>query len=199
MTNQKTKINWKRIEIIALILALAGIFLAYYQIEYPKLFVNQTITDNQDGTGRLKIYVENRAWFKPTGTINFFRLDINPNIPHIQVDSLNPGENITFDTDIRILKKNYSFSRKEAPSGALSSYQIPAYKLYFVMEETSISYKITCDNCHSQGILRRIPGLGLIETSFTLNQLTGEMSGVLKIYNWTKYTSGDLEISKDEN
>lgn len=197
---KKTKIN-KKIKInkfslilgvIALIISILGIYLAYYQIEYPKLFVNQTLIDNEDGTGRLNVYVENQALLKPTGTINFFRESISPDEPHMQVESLNPGENITFKTDIRIYEKNYSFQEEEPLPGALSRYKIPADKLYFIMESTSLYYRITCDNCHSQGIFKRIPELGKVETGIRLNQLTGEQSGVLKIYNWTTYSIEDL-------
>jgi len=180
------------IGIMALIIAIVGIYLAFYQIEYPRLFVNQTVVDNKDGTGRLKIYVENKALFKSTGTINFFRLNINPNIPHMQVNSLDPGENIIFDTDIRIYEKEYQFQEEEPLPGASSRYKIPAVELYFIMEDTSLSYRITCDNCHSQGVLKRIPELGTIETSIILNQSSGEQSGVLKIYNWTTYSLEDL-------
>jgi len=185
------------IGILGLIIAIGGIYLAYYQIEYPKLFVNQTIIDNGDGTGRLQVYIENQALLKPTGTINFFRLNINPSIPHMQVDSLDPGENITFDTDIKISNKNYPFKEDKAPPGALSRYGIPIDKLYFIMEEISISYKITCDNCQSQGILRRIPELGKIETGIILNQITGEQYGSLKIYSWTTYSEEDLGIKNN--
>jgi len=195
--SNKIKKNFGKISLIvgmiALLISIFGIYLAYYQIEYPKLIVNHAIVDKGDGNGRLQIYVKNNALFKPTGEINFFRMDINPSIPHMQVDSLDPGENITFDTDIKIFEKNYTFQREKSLPGALSRYGIPAHKLYFIMEEISLSYRITCDNCHSQGILKRIPELGSVETSFTLNQLTGEMFGVLKIYNWTTYSLEDLE------
>jgi len=192
-TKSKITEDQKRvIKFIMLIITIVSIFLTYYQIEYPKLIVNETIVDNGDGTGRLKIYVENNALIKATGTINFFRLDINPNIPHMQINSLKPGENITFDTEIRISEKNYSFQENDLPPFALSSYKIPVYKLYFITEEISISYKISCDNCYPQGILRRVPELGSIQTSFLLDPLTGEMSGKLKIYDWTKFDIDDL-------
>lgn len=183
------------ISILSLIVAVVGIWyaiqqlnLALYQIEYPKLNVTHQIDEEN---GRLKIFIKNTASKKETGTINFYRLEISDSKPHMQLKSLKPGENITLDLSIKISEKNYTIRSEKGEWPLLTSFQIPAHKLYFITEKTSISYKITCDNCYPQGIIKRIPDWQEIISRISIDA-NYTIRGSVPIYSWITYNLSDL-------
>ena len=186
------------ISILSLIIAGGGVWcamqqleMALYQIEYPNLNVTHQIDEEN---GILKITLENTASKKETGTINFYRLEVSDSKPHLQKPSLKPGENMTLNLAIEIDEKNYTIYSEKVEYPLLASFKIPestVHKLYFITEDTSISYKITCDNCYPQGIVRRIPDWGTIESGFSIGP-NKTISGLVPIYSWTTYTPEDL-------
>ena len=89
------------------------------------------------------------------------------------------------------MKKIIQSLQKKGDWPLLASFQIPTKELYFITENTSISYKITCDNCYSQGIIRRIPEWQAIEGGFSIGP-NNTISGSVPIYSWTTYTLEDL-------
>ena len=183
------------LSILSLLVAVVGIWyavqqlnLALYQIEYPKLNVTHQIDEEN---GRLKIFIKNTALRKETGTINFYRLEISDSKPHMQLKSLKPGENITLDLSIKISEKNYTIHSEKGEWPLLTSFQIPTHKLYFITEKTSISYKLTCDNCYSQGIIKRIPDWQEIRSRISIGP-NYTIRGSIPIYSWTSYNLEDV-------
>jgi len=143
--------------------------------------------------GFLKITIENTASRKETGTINFYRLEVSDSKPHKQFGSLRQGENRSFWVPINVDEKNYNVSVLESEYPTLTAFEVPRI-LYMMTDNTSISYKITCDNCYAQGIVKRIPDWKTIEMGVAISR-TGSnytASGILPIYSWTTYTPDDL-------
>jgi len=187
------------ISILSLIVATGGIFyavqqldLALYQIEYPELNVTHQIDEEK---GILNIFIKNTAKLKETGTINFYRLEISDSKPHLQLDSLKPGENTTLNISIKVDEKNYTLPSEKGELPLLTrfiKFRIPRYKLYFITEKTSISYRITCDNCYPQGITKRIPEWQSIKGyEFSIDE-NYSIRGFIPTYSWTTYSLKDL-------
>ncbi|MBN1761902.1 MAG: hypothetical protein JW878_02315 [Methanomicrobia archaeon] len=175
-------------------IAIWQLNLTLYQTEYPDLNITHQI-DKENGF--LKITLENTASRKETGTINFYRLEVSDSKPHLQLESLNPGDNTSFFAAISVDEKYYNVSDLESEYPTLTAFELPGitrHKLYMITENTSISYKITCDNCHPQGFVKRIPDWETIETGFAISR-TGSnytVNGTLPIYSWVTYTPEDL-------
>jgi len=162
----------------------------FYEAEYPKLNVEHQI-DEKNGT--LNIFIENNAKLKKTGIINFYRLDISEITPYSQLDSLSPGQNHTFTLGINTDNINYNMSYRLRYDEGSIDYIFPQYKLlYSLSEQNSISYKITCDNCFSQGIIKRIPDFQKINGRFVLDSDYIPQNSSLTKYSWVVYSPKDL-------
>ncbi|MFZ3077328.1 MAG: hypothetical protein WA139_02640 [Candidatus Aenigmatarchaeota archaeon] len=177
------------IEIIGLILTIFSIWYSYYLSESASLEVNQTI---DTANNRLNIMVKNKAIFKETGNISFFRLEISDSKPFMITKSLKPDENFSYSLSINITGKNITIPPLKEKYPILVGCQFPYSKLYYATEEASISYKITCDNCFSQGIVRRIPDFQIVIFNFTLNPVNKTCHGSLPIYSWTNFRIEDI-------
>jgi len=198
MNKEKIKENLNLIigvvTVLCFLFAIWQLHLAFYQIEYPNLNVTHQIDEEN---GILKITIENTASKKETGTINFYRIEVSDSKPHKQLESLRPGDNRSFWVPINVDEKYYNVSVLESEYPTLTAFEVPGitqHKLYLMTDNTSISYKITCDNCYAQGIVKRIPDWKTIETGFAISR-TGSnytASGILPIYSWTTYTPEDL-------
>ena len=182
------------IGIISLIVAIGGFYiglkqlqLAVFQTEYPTLNITHQIDEKN---GRLNIFVKNTASRKETGAINFYRLEISDSKPHMQLESLKPGENITFGLEINV---NYTIPQSGIKWPLLANFQLPAYKLYFITEKTSISYKITCDNCYPQGVIKRIPEFSAIESFIIIGPNYSYIKGSIPTYSWKTFSLEDLK------
>lgn len=181
---------------IALIVAIVGIGLAFwqlqlalYQIEYPNLNVTHQLDEEN---GRLKIFITNTATLKETGTINFYRLEVSDWKPHMQLESLKPGQNVTFELSVKVSSKNFTIPQGPAEWPVLSNFTLPYFQLYFATEDASISYRITCDNCYSQGIIRRIPNWQEVQPHLTIGP-NYTVRGSLPTYAWTIYPQENLK------
>jgi|SRR3989344_5677021 len=178
------------IALLGFAIALFAIGLSFYLSEDAKLIVWHELNETK---GRLSIYVTNDAIFKETGIINLYRLEVNDAKPHMQVESLKPGETKEFGLEVNITEENIPIKNRDLSPGALASVTFPYYKLYFATDkDASISYKITCDNCKTQGTVRRIPAFDVTEGSFGLQNVNNTLvvKGYLKVYKWIEF---DLE------
>lgn len=175
-------------------IAIWQLNLTLYQTEYPDLNVTHQIDKEK---GILKITIENEASRKEIGTINFYRLEVSDSKPHKQFESLKPGDNKSVWVPINVYEKDYNVSVLDTEYPAFTAFELPGitqHKLYMMTDNTSISYKITCDNCYAQGVVKRIPNWSIIETGFAISH-TGSnytASGILPIYSWVTYTPEDL-------
>ncbi len=187
--NKQAKVL-KVIEIIGFFLTIFSIWYSFYLSEQATLISNHTIDYENN---KLIVSVKNKALFKETGNISFFRIEVSDSKPMMIVKSLKPNENFTFNLGINIGKKNVSVVSSFTPIyPALFNCSLSAYQLYYVTEETSISYRISCDNCPSQGIVRRIPDFQSAELKLILNPKDRNCGGLLTIYSWPKVSLREL-------
>ena len=167
--------------------------MAIYDMEHAELIVNHTIDEKN---GRIYVTIRNNATMKETGKIYFYRLGVDDANPHMVFDSLKPGETKTLNLAINISKKNFTVDKKNSTYPVLLEFQITQIsKLSFVTEKTSLSYKITCDNCYSQGIIKREPESESSTVSITLQNINGTLvpSASIPIYKWITYDVDSLE------
>ncbi len=62
-------------------------------------------------------------------------------------------------------------------------------------KHTSISFKITCDNCPSHGVIRRIPDFNSVSFTFGINQ-NGITGASTPVFEWVDY---GLDSIKEKN
>lgn len=192
------------IEIIGIVIAISSVWFSYHlstqeslerykQLEPAVLNVTHwvNISDPQDKF--LFINIKNVAKFKATGNLSIYRIETNPYRPAILLPSLNAGENTTIQLGI-----NYSIATYPIEFGEflfedwyVRNVTIPAYKLYYITEHTSISYRIACDNCNSEGIVRRFPEFGTSEPIIRVSKTTMQLA--LPIYSWIDFSLDDLK------
>ncbi|MFW6029754.1 MAG: hypothetical protein ACOCRO_05815 [Halanaerobiales bacterium] len=172
---------------ISLFLAIVSIWFAYY-LSTP---INLEIWHKIKGE-KLIIYGKNHDLLRSTGPIELYRMNIDPNIPLMRLkgdDILGPREkNKLFSLEIN-RKQSKPFIKDKLLN---KTTRIPAGKIYYVMEKTSISYKITCDNCKNQGIIKRIPPLSEITISTILNKKKGIKEFSIPIYSWPEYNLDEM-------
>ena len=180
------KINRNKWNIIALVLTIFSIWFAYY-LSSP---INLQVWHNVSASGdRLEIYAKNNDWLRSTGTINLYRIEQSDSKPHIQLT----GKDVLKLRQEKLLANLSIVSGEETikvphsnTAGLYGTYGPPASKLYFVTEHTSISYKITCDACPAQGIVRRIPTPGEINLHMDL-QHGQPIVWKIPTYAWLDY------------
>lgn len=113
------------------------IWLAHHSLEQTYLTTSYVFLEVNDSIDKTKdvwyINITNAHPLKPTGEIYIYRLEKDVLTPHdIFKKGLNPGESYTFGLLINITEKKY------------------------FNETSTITAKILCDNCPSQGIIRQI-------------------------------------------
>ncbi len=153
------------------------------------LQTNDTINESE---GRWYINITNTHPTKETGRVYLYKLEINPDKPSMALDhSLKPGESDIFSLTIKSEEKNISFNQNLEPFGF--SWTLPASKVYYVNEHVSISVKITCDNCPSQGIILRVPDFNAISMQIGMTN-KGIQSISINTYEWLDYKLEDIMI-----
>ncbi len=165
----------------------AGINTSIELAESVLLDINQTYDANSE---RIYISATNRHPSKRTGTIYLYKLEIDPDKPE-QVDEagLGPGETKNYSLTFRRKYATIKNDPIKTPNKRMLT--LPASKAYYVYAHSSISYKLTCDNCPPGGFVRRIPPHESVEfcTSFTPEGFT---SSKLPVYEWVDYHLEDI-------
>jgi len=153
------------------------------------LQANSTVNEAE---GRWYINITNTHPNKETGKVYLYKLEINPNKPSMALDhSLKPGESDLFSLTIKSEERNISFSQNLEPFGF--SWTLPASKVYYVNEHVSISVKVSCDNCPSQGIILRVPDFNAIPMQMGVTN-KGVQSISINTYEWLDYKLEDVII-----
>jgi hypothetical protein len=173
---------WKAIEVVGFAISVLAIFLAFYFASPVNLSVRHEIS-YEDG-GHLLIYGKNNDFFRSTGTIHLYRLEVSDSKPHMQLKgnyTLGPGqERLLFDVQINVSEKTFSIPA----DGIGQDYQLSLHEMYFVTEKTSISYRITCDACSGQGIVERIPHQA---GPVPLVMENGALTWKTPVYTWDEF------------
>ncbi|NQU99002.1 hypothetical protein HQ533_06080 [Candidatus Woesearchaeota archaeon] len=150
------------------------------------LTLNETVNETE---GRWYINVTNSHPLRETGAIYLYRLEKNSDKPHMLVEEgLKPGESRLFSLAIKTEEEEILFNQQTTNHGYVWNFPIEAY---YVNEEVSISIKIICDNCPSQGVMRRLPGFGDVDYRTTLNK-TGVKAMKIPIYEWVDFSLEDI-------
>lgn len=153
------------------------------------LLINDTVDEKE---GRWNFNVTNTHPLKGTGTIYLYRLEINPDKPHMANHTgLRPGESRVFSLTFKSKKENVTFSQSKNRYGGCD-FVPPSVATYFVNDHVSISAKITCDNCPSQGIIRRLPDFEVVDFTFTLRN-NCIINTSIPTYNWTDFKLEDIQ------
>ncbi len=178
--------------IVGFVLAIFSIWYSYYLSENAELEVWHELNKSK---GRLTVWVKNKAIFRETGTVNFYRLEISDSKPHLQINSIKPNETTKVELEVNITERNISLQKRNVTYPKLAGFTLPYYKLYFATEkDASISYRINCDNCKSQGIIRRIPEYDIVEgwVSLMIINETFVAQGSIPIYRWVEFSLADV-------
>ncbi len=166
-------------------LAEESINQTFFMISPVILQANDVVNESE---GRWYINITNTHPIKETGKVYLYKLEINPNKPSMALDrSLKPGESDIFSLTIKLEKKNISFNKNLDPFG----FSLPAYKAYYVNEHVSISVKITCDNCPSQGIILRLPDFSAIPMQVGVTN-KGVQRISINTFEWLDYKLEDI-------
>jgi len=159
-----------------LILTLFSIWLTFYFLS-P---INLTVWHNISDDGVLTVHAKNNDFFRPTDTINLYRLDISDSIPHVQLtgdNTLMPGEEkILFNFRINISEQYI-----ELPSKG-DGFIIPG-DTYYLVGKNSISYKVSCDTCSNE-IIKRIPTYQEYSVNLKIDRENRTVSGSIPVYSW---------------
>lgn len=140
--------------------------------------------------GRWYINITNTHPTKETGKVYLYKLEINPDKPSMALDHyLKPGESDVFSLTIKSKEKNISFNKNLESFGFSGT--LPASKVYYVNEHVSLSVKITCDNCPSQGIILRVPDFNAIPMQMGITN-KGIQRISIDTYEWLDYKLEDI-------
>ena len=152
------------------------------------LLINDTLDKKE---GRWNFNVTNTHPLRGTGTIYLYRLEINPDKPHMANHTgLKPGESRVFSLTFKSNEENVTFKQSKNRYGGCD-FVPPSVATYFVNDHVSISAKITCDNCPSQGIIRRLPDFEIVDFTFTLKN-NCVVNTSISTYNWTDFKLEDI-------
>ena len=166
-----------------------GAYAVLYQSEPAKLSEVHEVVMVNETNGRLIINVTNRAMFKETGRVFLYKIEANPFKPNMNISSIQSGQTRQFELEINVNKQEITIPQTSA------EYKIPFYKLYFVYEnEASITYRITCDNCYSEGLLGRVPEGQSVPIQLELKN--GTLEGFINVYSWVEFNLQDV-LKKD--
>jgi len=174
---------------IGFILTIFSIVLSFALAEAANIHSWYEINETSE---KLTVFIKNDARFKETGVINFYRLEISDSKPHVQFKSLRPREELNYTFQIKISNISLEDSVSNTSTGV--AFSPPFHKLYFV-DNLSITYKITCDNCYSQGAVRRIPQFSTVEiVSGVGRSIDGKLflHPYAPMYQWVDYKIKDL-------
>jgi len=147
------------------------------------LKVNHTVKIINN-SGEILINVTNTHPLKDTGAIYIYRLEMNPNRPFTIEKNLEPNESRLYHLYFKTKEEGIKSTVNFTPYGTKG--EIPAGKLYLIQEHVSISYKISCDNCPSQGVIRREPPFSTFFVGFKLTNIGGKSvpEYTIDIYEW---------------
>lgn len=155
------------IAVVGFILTIVSVWFSIIQIwQAEPAVLNVTQTINKE-TGMISIRFENIAKHKESGIINFYQLETNDFKPFKQYPSLKPGKSRIEEFPITTVLKNLTITR----SSTNPQVSIQINKFYLALG-TSLSYRISCDNCYSQGIVKRWPDyeeMGKYERDFAFS------------------------------
>lgn len=159
--------------------------------------VSLMVTDSYDlKQGRLYINVTNTHPSRPTGTLYLYKLEIDPNKPEmINESGIAPRETIQYSLTIKYHEENVTFKSNKYRYGF--DFTPPAVETYYILKHNSVSYKVTCDNCPSQGVIRRIPCFGCIEFNFLVNR-SGIIATSIPIFEWVDYKLEDIKLNQSK-
>jgi len=181
--------------IIGLVLTILSIWATFYFSSPINFEIWDNVSEDQE---RLVIYGRNNDLFRSPGVINLYRLEVSDSKPHIQLQN-----NRSFKRGIEKMLFNLSINigEEEIPTQTPECKQcvtIPYPNLYFLTEKTSISYKITCDKCTPQGVVRRIPEFQMTPFSLSLDWIYKEFGDIIvPTYSWVEVELEDL-IDKND-
>ena len=198
---------------VGLALTILSIFLAFYlsaestktSIKISEEALNKTflmaipVTLEVKGTvneieGRWYINITNTHPLKETGKIYIYKLEINPDKPGMQLNrSLKPRESDLLSLTIKSKKENISFLQKIEPFSY--SWTLPASEVYYVNEHVSISVRITCDTCSSQGVILRVPDFNEIPINMVMTNRSIQTMNI-NTYEWLDYNLQDILLNQ---
>ncbi|MBS3075859.1 hypothetical protein J4429_05370 [Candidatus Pacearchaeota archaeon] len=175
-----------KINLMALLLGFFSLFFTLWLASPVELEISENIDVD---AGRLNITVKNIDWIRSTGNIYLYRLEVSGDKPHIVLPDLKQRKINKFELNINVKEEPISAFRQVDEFG--ESCTVPFGKLYFVTEKTSISYKISCDSCSAQGLIRRIPDFGAVKG---INTLTSDnyCNYSIPAYSWTEFYLEDV-------
>lgn len=143
-----------------------------------------------ESSGIWEINITNTHPLKESGGIYLYKLEINPNKPSMYLNkSLKPGESEIFSLDFKSKENNITFNQTFGQYFFSST--IPASEIYYINEHTSISVKITCDSCSSQGIMLRVPDFNIVNIEFVMSN-NRIQNYYIKSYQWVDYQISDI-------
>lgn len=201
---KKVKIFYELVSFVKkekhLLIELIGFSLAIFAIWFAlptQLEVSYTLNETEQS---LFLNIRNKEPFlKETGTINLYRLDITDSKPHIQLDSLLPNqkhENLRLRVNFGEVEINMTESRNE--TFGYTQCLLNRTEYYFLTEATSISFKVSCDNCPPQGYFTRIPPYEKgppqkIKIPFSYDTNTKTCSYIVPTYSWLELKLEDVK------
>ncbi len=173
------------------VLTAISIWFGYYLSSPIDFEVWHNVSEDQE---RLVIYAKNNDQFRYPSKINLYRLEVNERTPHIQKPddkSFKRGkEKMLFNLSINIEKENVPFTKDNCKN----CFTVPYFNLFFLTEENFISYKITCDKCSPQGIVRRVPEFQMIPFSIILDPINKTFRNLsIPKYSWTEVKLEDFK------
>ena len=188
--NQKQTKNDKKFNIMNLV-SIAGFILAVISICFTISFSNPVDLEisHNISNNSLTIYGKNNDWFRSTGSIDIYRIEVNPNKPFTQISGLGPQES----------KKLFQFKIKPAKTNEVSIYRKPLTVdydfIYGFQNQISISYKIMCDKCKGQGIIAIVPNDHTHQLEFSLTLSNDSIPNVKNVTVSVPYYCWDVSTS----
>ncbi len=164
------------VSLVGFALTIFSIWYSWYLAEPARLEVWHELNET---SGRLNIWIKNIG-IKDTGTIYFYRLEANPDKPHVVLNSsLAPNQTRQLGFAIKVEERNITALEPRMCS-------MPAYGVYFATDkDLSISYKIECDSCRGS-IIRRIPPYDQIKMTTQVQSINDTIFCQVSVidYSW---------------
>ncbi len=145
-----------------------------------------------NGNGTWYVNVTNIHPTKETGRIYIYMLENDQNKPAFSLSSIKPGESILVKLNFIERSLPYPFDKVLLSNGygvGFHTQQAQYIETYF----SSITTKINCENCPSDGVLIRLPSFS---DKFDLSGVSNgyEVTNItLPVYNWINYNLSSLE------
>jgi hypothetical protein len=182
------KNGFRWLEFLAILLALFGIWLTIVSSSPINLKVWHNISSDQK---QLYVYVQNNDWFRGTGDIDLYKLEINPFRPHMRFT----GNQTVGPRKMKLLATlaiKVNQSKEVILSKNLSHGAIPASLAYYINEGISISYKVTCTNCRTDGYIQRIPDYQTIHFNMVMDSDKNQLRASIPVYVWVQANLEDF-------